>query len=95
MPDVEPLSTAKERKLTNMALHLKGAIEVICSYKNWKGEVSERRFRMIYFWYGSTKWHPKPGPMLKAFDLEKQAERDFYILDLDFSTLRPVPPEAA
>lgn len=46
-------------------------------YTNWRGETADRVFTPIRVWWGSTEWHPEPGLMLKAFDHDKQAERDF------------------
>ena len=88
MTDTAPLTVKEQLDLSNMLLHLKAPVELVCNYKNWKGETSERRLRPIAFWHGSTEWHPEPGLMMKAVDLEKQAERDFRVADFDLATLR-------
>lgn len=51
-------------------------------YKNWKGKVGIRRVMPKKIWYGSTKWHPDEGWLLKAHDLDKDAERDFAVMDI-------------
>jgi len=36
------------------------------TYRNWRGEVSERHVLPMRFWFGSTEWHPTPGRMMTA-----------------------------
>lgn len=54
---------------------------LVVSYMNYRGEVSTRTITPIKPWYGSTEWHPEPQWLLKAFDHEKDAERDFALAD--------------
>jgi hypothetical protein len=51
-------------------------------YRNHRGEVAERRVRPIHVWYGSTEHHPYAQWLLRAYDLDKQAERDFALHDV-------------
>jgi predicted DNA-binding transcriptional regulator YafY len=51
-------------------------------YKNWKGEVGQRRIEPIRMWFGKTEYHPEPQWLLKAFDLDKRAMRDFAMNDV-------------
>lgn len=51
-------------------------------YKNWRGEVGERTIQPVKIWYGATEWHPEKQWFLKAFDIDKQAERDFALIDI-------------
>ncbi|MCZ7861508.1 hypothetical protein O9X98_08860 [Agrobacterium salinitolerans] len=88
--EVEALDDEEKVRLANMLIVVKGDMPLTCEYKNWRGEVAVRRLRPISFWYGSTEWHPTPGLMLKAFDLDKNEERDFCVADFNTSTLRPV-----
>jgi len=88
MSDVEPLSAGEEVQLANFLIALSNPPILSCEYRNWRGEVSARRFSPIEFWYGSTEWHPEPGLMLKALDYGKNAERDFRLADFNISTLR-------
>lgn len=90
MAEVEPLTAGEEIDLTNFLIAMKGPVEFECEYRNWRGEVGTRRLRAIAFWHGSTEWHPKPGLMLKAVDLDKNAERDFAVADFNMTTLRAV-----
>lgn len=46
-------------------------------YVNHRGEEAVRRVRPIKIWCGSTAWHPEPGWLLQAFDIDKMATRDF------------------
>ena len=86
--EVEPLDDEEKVRLANMLIVVKGDMPLTCEYKNWRGEVSVRRLRPISFWYGSTEWHPAPGLMLKAFDLDKNEDRDFCVADFNTTTLR-------
>ncbi len=67
-------------------------------YTNWRGETAERVILPISIWFGSTQWHPTQQWLLKAHDVEKDAERDFALLDIknfsekirnDISKLKP------
>jgi hypothetical protein len=51
-------------------------------YTNWRGEQSTRRVWPIRLWYGATEYHPDKQWFLKAFDTDKQAERDFALRDI-------------
>lgn len=62
--------------------HLK-AIEF--GYKNWRGEVSKRRARIIRLEFKATEQHPEPCWILVAFCVDKNAERDFKLEDCTFS----------
>lgn len=50
-------------------------------YTNYRGETAERRIIPLEVWFGSTDWHPEPQWLLKAFDCEKKATRDFALKD--------------
>ncbi|UWQ30207.1 hypothetical protein [Leisingera sp. M523] len=58
-------------------------------YTNWKGETSERWATPLSFRWGTAEWHPKAGWLMRAFDHDKGAEREFALRDCIFS--RPVP----
>lgn len=55
---------------------LNGGASVV-AYQNWRGEVAIREIKPICLWFGSTQWHPEDQWFLKAWDVEKQVERDF------------------
>ncbi len=48
-------------------------------YENWRGETAFRNVKLLYQWYGSTEFHPKPTLLLKGIDLERNVERDFAV----------------
>lgn len=52
-------------------------------YTNWQGVTSTRRILPVEIWYGSTEWHKEEQWLLKALDLDKQAERDFAMKDIE------------
>lgn len=62
------------------------------TYLNYRGEVSRRRVIPLRIWFGATEWHPEPGWLMTAHDIEKGADRDFALADCQFAeiALRPV-----
>lgn len=50
-------------------------------YTNYRGEFAVRCILPLAFWYGSTDWHPEPQWLVKAYDADKGAERDFAFKD--------------
>lgn len=54
------------------------------TYRNWRGEVADRRVlaSSVSFYFGSTDWHPEPQTLMRAIDLDKGAERDFAWKDI-------------
>ncbi|TSD89161.1 hypothetical protein FFK22_009010 [Mycobacterium sp. KBS0706] len=44
--------------------------------------MGERRAVPMSVRFGSTEWHPEPQWLLRAFDVEKQAEREFAMKDM-------------
>lgn len=63
---------------------------VTLTYTNWKGETAQRTIIPRRVWWGSTEWHPEPQWLLTAFDVGKEAERDFALKDFD----QPAQPVA-
>jgi predicted DNA-binding transcriptional regulator YafY len=59
-------------------------IPIEFGYTNWRGVTSVREAIPIRVWYGSTEWHPEPQWLLTAYDVEKQADRDFALTDCNF-----------
>lgn len=56
---------------------------ITITYTNWRGDTEVRRIIPRRIWWGSTEWHPEPQWLLTAFDVDKQAERDFALKDFD------------
>lgn len=52
-------------------------------YKNWRNEKALRTIVPIEVWFGSTEWHTESQWLLKALDIEKDAERDFALKDIE------------
>lgn len=51
-------------------------------YINYRGEASRRTARMINIKYGNTPYHPEDQFIFTAFDIEKNANRDFAMRDM-------------
>lgn len=51
-------------------------------YTNWRGETSVRTILPIKIWFGSTEWHPGKQWLMRALDIDKDAERDFALTDI-------------
>lgn len=51
------------------------------TYTNYRGETAQRTIIPKSIWFGSTEWHPEPQWLLRATDVEKNAERDFALKD--------------
>lgn len=52
---------------------------------NHKHEGAVRRVIPNRIWFGVTEYHPKPQWFLNAFDVDKQAERDFPLSDINIA----------
>lgn len=61
--------------------------DIQCRYRNWKGEQAMRRIRLLEVRFGTSQWHPEPGYLVRGLDLDKMAERDFALADMDLATL--------
>lgn len=52
-------------------------------YTNYRGETADRRIRPRRLWHGTTEWHPEPGFLLEAEDVERRVIRDFAVGDIE------------
>jgi predicted DNA-binding transcriptional regulator YafY len=52
-------------------------VEVRFLYVNHRGEVAIRRVHPQDIWFGSTEWYKEAQWLLRAWDLDRQALRDF------------------
>lgn len=60
-------------------------------YRNWRGEVADRRVRPLWLWFGSTEWHMEPQALLAVQDVEKgDARRDLVVRDI-LAFEQPIP----
>lgn len=55
------------------------------TYTNYRGETSVRNVTPIYIDFGETDWHPEPQWLMRAYDNDKKAFRDFALRDCDFT----------
>lgn len=67
--------------------------EISVIYRNWRGEVGQRRILPRQIEFKATEWHPEPQWIMHAWDLDKKEWRDFALKDMDFasSTQEPKP----
>lgn len=55
---------------------------VSITYTNWRGETTKRIIQPERIYFGKTQWHPEEQWLLRAFDQDKQAKRDFAMKDI-------------
>jgi predicted DNA-binding transcriptional regulator YafY len=55
---------------------------ITIDYTNHRGERRDRRIKPVDIYFGSTAYHPEPGWLLRAMDVEKGALRDFSLADI-------------
>jgi len=51
-------------------------------YRNWRGEIRERRVRPLRVWFGKTDWHPVEQWFMEAIDDENGEKRDFAVSEI-------------
>ncbi len=56
--------------------------QVSIVYTNYKGVTGERKIIPIEILFGHTDWHKEDQWLLRAFDVQKNAERTFAIKDI-------------
>lgn len=59
---------------------------ITASYTNWRGETEDRSITPMEIRFDATEWHPEPQWLLKAWDDDRQAWRDFALKDFNFRT---------
>jgi len=52
------------------------------TYKNYRGDLGQRLVQPIRTWFGRTTYHPKRQWLLKAWDFDRRATRDFAMADI-------------
>ena len=57
--------------------------QITINYTNWKGATADRVVEPVKIWFGTTQWHPNEQWFLTAFDVSKQAEREFALKDIN------------
>lgn len=61
-------------------LRMQQAVKVV--YTNWRGETAERSIIPVSVAWGKTEWHPEEQWLLKVWDIERQAYRDYALKDI-------------
>jgi len=51
-------------------------------YKNWKGEIGIRNIIPKQIHYGSTNYHKENQWLMDVFDVDKDAQRTYAIMDI-------------
>jgi predicted DNA-binding transcriptional regulator YafY len=84
MSEQAPRSNASEEVVLGPAqmANLPSSREVSILYRNWKGEVAWRRIVPLSISFESSQWHPVPQWIMRALDIDKEAERSFAIADI-------------
>jgi len=54
-------------------------------YTNYRGETRVRTITPMETFWGSNKYHPAPQHLLRAFDHDKNAVREFALADCNFT----------
>jgi hypothetical protein len=80
----QPRSNASEEIVLGPAqmANLPSSREVSILYRNWKGEVAWWRIVPLSIRFESSQWHPVPQWIMRALDIDKEAERSFAIADI-------------
>ena len=83
------VAEAERDALRAKVARLEGAVDErpdapahIVEYTNYRGETARRCIIPIRMCWGSTEWHPEEQWMLTAWDLDKNASRDFAWQDM-------------
>lgn len=85
-PEQEKLEwEAIAREALDTEAHVDPARNLTFGYTNWRGEYAVRQAVPLGIEWGSTDWHPEEGWLLKAWDAEKGAMRQFALRDCDFT----------
>lgn len=67
---------------------------VYIRYRNHRGVTAWRRIIPVEIGYHATAWHGEPQWILRALDLDKDADRDFAMKDvLEWRTAMPETKE--
>lgn len=73
-------------------------VPIIFTYKNYRGEVAERRVFPLSFGFGTSQYHHGPQWFMVGLDLDKHEARAFALADIVGETIRPdqtvAPPPA-
>ncbi len=51
-------------------------------YVNWRGEEAIRSIIPVDIYWGKTEWHPEEQWILKVWDVEREAYREYSLKDI-------------
>jgi predicted DNA-binding transcriptional regulator YafY len=71
-----------ENQTTGPVFYVGDGRRMAFTYRNWRGETATRQVETYGVFWGATEWHPEPGWMLQALDLEKREHRLFAMRDI-------------
>jgi hypothetical protein len=57
-------------------------VEQEVDYTNWKNHREVRKVVPHYVWFGRTEWHPVDGWLVRCYDVDKGALRDYSLNDI-------------
>lgn len=57
-------------------------LAVSVTYKNWQGQVGERKIIPLSTSYGSTEYHKEPQWLLRVWDVDKRDYRVYAMRDI-------------
>ena len=60
---------------------------VMFRYLSHRHEAGTRTATPVSIYFGSTEWHPRPQWLMVAWDHDKEAVREFALVDCDFLTI--------
>lgn len=70
--------------------------DLVVIYRNYRNEVRERHIRPVRWWFGKTQYHPTPGWVCTAVDLERKGpdEAEHVVRDFALTGFLAVGKEA-
>lgn len=74
--------SSKEKTKLNQAATPTEQQTVVIAYTNYRNEASVRQIIPKKIYFGSNQWHKEPQWLLKAYDLDKKADRHFAMADI-------------
>jgi predicted DNA-binding transcriptional regulator YafY len=74
MPQVQATEQAPPMHMMEKAVSV--------TYTNWRGETAQRTIIPMEVYWGKTDWHPKEQWLLKVWDVDRGAYREYALQDI-------------
>jgi predicted DNA-binding transcriptional regulator YafY len=74
-----PPTTVEKEILSDHALKTR---MITVRYKNYRGEIAVRTLVPVKLWWGSNEYHTQEQWLLTAWDIERNAYRDYALQDI-------------